>query len=178
MCAASSPACAAGGRVGETTALPGFARTLARLVAGRNIEPQTLLATDYLNHFNEIVMLLEMLPDMPDMLDEVQAWQPKGYAEHFRDSVFADRELAILAYENAPPRYRVPFDETVSQMDRLVLTTVAEVAELIAAQRTAELGQRIADTSVRLGRLMDRAGAIIHGDTDTLDQRAIDSMIG
>lgn len=178
MCSASSPALSPVGKPEDVFALPGFARTLARLVVGRNIEPQTLLATDYLNHFNEIVMLLEMLPDMPDMLDEVQAWQPKGYADHFRDSVFADRELAILAYENAPPRYRVPFDETVDQMDRLVLATVAEAAALVAADRAGELAHCIAETSTKLGRLMDRAGAIIHGDTDTLDQSAIDTLIG
>lgn len=31
-----------------------------------NINPRTGLATDYLNHFNEAVMLLEMVPDMPE----------------------------------------------------------------------------------------------------------------
>jgi len=41
---------------------------------GTTINSQTLLATDYLNHFNEVVMLLEMIPDMPDMMDMVQEW--------------------------------------------------------------------------------------------------------
>ena len=36
----------------------------ARLRAA-NINPRTGLATDYLNHFNEAIMLLEMIPDMP-----------------------------------------------------------------------------------------------------------------
>ncbi len=178
MCAAPSSLPEAGPSAGETAALPGFRRTLARLVAGRNIEPQTLLATDYLNHFNEIVMLLEMLPDMPDMLEEVMAWQPKGYADHFHDSVFKDRELAVLAYENAPDRYRVPFDQTVDEMNRLVLSATAEAADLIAHEKSAEMAQRIKQTVTTLGRLMDRAGAIIHGDTDTLDQVEIDSLIG
>ncbi|MEO8318885.1 MAG: hypothetical protein ABI561_11235, partial [Bradyrhizobium sp.] len=31
-----------------------------------NINPRTGLATDYLNHFNEAIMLLEMVPDMPE----------------------------------------------------------------------------------------------------------------
>ena len=37
---------------------------------GTNIDPQTLLATDYLNHFNEIVMLLELIPDMPECFED------------------------------------------------------------------------------------------------------------
>ena len=39
-----------------------------------NINPQTGLATDYLNHFNEVMMLLEMLPDMPDCAEDVLEW--------------------------------------------------------------------------------------------------------
>ena len=70
---------------------------MSRRAEGTNVNPQTLLATDYLNHFNEIVMLLEMLPDLPDCLEDVQAWRPKSYAEHFTASAVADRELAILA---------------------------------------------------------------------------------
>ncbi len=38
-------------------------------VRGTNINEQTLLATDYLNHFNEIAMMLEMIPDMPEFLE-------------------------------------------------------------------------------------------------------------
>lgn len=35
-----------------------------------NINPRTGLATDYLNHFNEAVMLLEMIPDMPECAED------------------------------------------------------------------------------------------------------------
>ncbi|HEY5598367.1 MAG TPA: hypothetical protein VIK47_06140, partial [Kiloniellales bacterium] len=61
-------------------------RTLAMLVRGKNIHEDTLLATDYLNHFNEVIMLIGMIPDMPECLRDAQAWQPKSYEEHFRDS--------------------------------------------------------------------------------------------
>lgn len=155
----------------------GFPRTLARLVTGRNIQPETLLATDYLNHFNEIIMLLEILPEMPDCLDDVRDWQPKSYAEHFRESVFADRELAILAYENAPARHRLPFDQTVEEMNSLVLAAVAEIAPLVEQGRGAELAARVATAVADLGRLIDRASAIIHGNGDTLEQRQIDALI-
>ena len=44
-----------------------------RRVKDANINDQTLLATDYLNHFNEIVMILDMLPDMPELIDEAKS---------------------------------------------------------------------------------------------------------
>src|SRR5256886_5047348 len=34
-----------------------------------NINPRTGLATDYLNHCNEAIILLEMIPDMPKCAD-------------------------------------------------------------------------------------------------------------
>ena len=49
------------------------AESWAQRLQGTNINVNTLLATDYLNHFNEVIMLIEMLPDMPDMLEDVLA---------------------------------------------------------------------------------------------------------
>src|ERR1700741_487675 len=47
-----------------------------------NINPRTGLATDYLNHFNEAIMLLEMIPDMPDCAEDFLSWGPLSYSEH------------------------------------------------------------------------------------------------
>src|ERR1700720_4918476 len=77
----------------------------ARLHAA-NINPRTGLATDYLNHFNEAIMLLEMIPDMPECAEEFLQWQPRSYREHFAASNFRARELAIEAYDSANPQIR------------------------------------------------------------------------
>src|ERR1700691_5254907 len=72
----------------------------ARLLAA-NINPRTGLATAYLNHFNEAIMLLEMIPDMPECSEDFLEWQPLSYSEHFTASNFKARDLAIEAYETA-----------------------------------------------------------------------------
>ncbi len=54
----------------------------AALSARANIHPATGLATDYLNHFNEPAMLLQMLADMPDMAEDVLTCPPISYVEH------------------------------------------------------------------------------------------------
>src|SRR6201982_3555780 len=74
-----------------------------------NINPRTGLATDYLNHFNEAIMLLEMVPDMPECSEDFLAWYPLSYAEHFTLSNFRARDLAIEAYELADERIRAEF---------------------------------------------------------------------
>ncbi len=82
---------------------------------GTNINEKTLLATDYLNHFNELVMVLDIIPDMPDCLEEARAWVPKSYEDHFADSQFSEATLAIEAYSLAPTEYKIPFETTVDQ---------------------------------------------------------------
>src|SRR5207253_7798547 len=74
-----------------------------------NINPRTGLATDYLNHFNEAIMLLEMIPDLPDCAEDFLSWRPLSYREHFAASTFRARELAIAAYDAADPVIRREF---------------------------------------------------------------------
>ena len=76
-----------------------------REAASHNVNDETLLATDYLNHFNEIAMILELLVDCPDCIDEAKEWRPKTYEEHFNDSGFSAKEFVIAAYTHAPACY-------------------------------------------------------------------------
>src|SRR3546814_4894183 len=84
-----------GGRAPQASRSSGYTGTYRLLVRGKNINQNTLLATDYLNHFNEIIMLLELLPSMPECYADAAEWRPKSYAAHFRDRCFSAAELAI-----------------------------------------------------------------------------------
>src|SRR5664279_5050751 len=96
----------------------------ARLRAA-NINPRTGLATDYLNHFNEAIMLLEMIPDMPECAEDFLGWHPLSYAEHFTASNFKARDLAISAYDSADPAIRAEFDNITDSMTS-ILSAVSE----------------------------------------------------
>lgn len=144
---------------------------------GTNIDPQTLLATDYLNHFNEIVMLLELIPDMAECYEDAVAWQPKSYQDHFRDSQFRDKDLAVEAYEHVPKCYREPFDNVISQMDRMVPWGLQRIGEVLNNDEPERLRFLCSDVSQRLQKMIDIAGAIIHGSTKRLDQSEIDGFL-
>src|SRR5215471_13248862 len=90
---------------------------------GTNINPVTGLATDYLNHFNEAIMLLEMLPMAPDCKEDFLAWRPMSYVDHFVASNFKHRDLAIIAYEQADPVFRQQLDDIADQMTRILTET-------------------------------------------------------
>jgi hypothetical protein len=151
---------------------------LRKRAHGSNVNEQTLLATDYLNHFNEVVMLLKMLPDMPEMIDEVKAWLPKAYQDHFRTSTIADKELAIEAYDHVPKRYREPFDKTVDQINKLVAISIQRLEADVGRGEPELLRANARSLSQMIQRLMDVAGGIIHGSEKTLHQDEIDAMIG
>src|SRR6201987_1491636 len=100
-----------------------------------NINPQTGLATDYLNHFNEANMLLEMIPDMPECAEDFQQWQPLSYAEHFTASNFKARDLAISAYDSSDPDIRAEFDQMTETMTS-ILTAVGSAMREASQDRT------------------------------------------
>jgi hypothetical protein len=144
---------------------------------GTNINPQTLLATDYLNHFNEIVMILEMIPDIPECFEEAQAWQPKSYQEHFRDSQFRDKELAVNAFDHVPQCYREPFDDVVNQMNKVVASALEKIGRAMEEDAGGRLRLVCSDASKALQLMIDIASAIIHGSTRRLDQSEIDGFL-
>lgn len=89
-----------------------------------NIHPETRLATDYLNHFNEVIMLLELVPSMPDCMDDVIGWTPLTYEEHFLRSSYRDKELVLSAYQHAPAAVLRRFHAVIDQMEQLMTTAI------------------------------------------------------
>src|SRR5947209_9442652 len=85
-----------------------------------NINPRTGLATDYLNHFNEAIMLLEMIPDLPECAEDFLSWRPLSYREHFLASNFKGRDLAIAAYDAADECIRTEFDNITGTMTSIL----------------------------------------------------------
>ena len=156
----------------------GYPRTYALLVDGTNINTRTLLATDYLNHFNEAVMLVELVPDMPDCLEDLVDWKPKSYQQHFFDSGLSDGPLAAWAYENSPPRYRDPFDEVIEGIGTSIVEAVAQLNAAVENQAPAANLSMIVDGALdEIHGLMSLANAIIHGGSRVSDQATIDSLL-
>ena len=131
----------------------------ARLAAA-NINPATGLASDYLNHFNEAIMLLELLSSCPDCRDDFLSWQPMSYREHFLASHFKGRDLAIAAYDAADPTLRGCLDTLAGTMTAVLEATRAAMSADLPPERTAALADHAA---AWLRPLIARAGAVING---------------
>ena len=155
---------------------PGGEARAAQLRAA-NINPRTGLATDYLNHFNEAIMLLEMIPDMPECAEDFLSWRPLSYCEHFMASNFKARDLAIEAYAFSPPEFRANFDRLIAEMHRIIAGALARV-EAASAQGDEERVRRVIELAVAaLKTMVDHASSTIHGDAQVMDQAAIDGLM-
>lgn len=162
---------------------PGADFSRDRLVAA-NIHPDTWLATDYLNHFNEVVMLIDMLPMMPDCAPDVVEWEPRSYVDHFRLSHFKERDLAIAAYEAADPERRRVFENTIARID----SSMADLQRMITESPMDALPlETLSDLSeMRIKPLLAHAMGLINGSPveemvteDTGDaQSAVDALFG
>ena len=157
-------------------------------VPGTNINESTLIASDYLNHFHELVMLLEAISSEPESFsDDLLSWRPLTYEEHFSQSGFRDKNLAIAAYRRAPSKVRARFDEAVARLHGEALTLVGNVgAELNSGK---SLDKTCRDAASRLRILIDEANAIANGEIaadrgaaeaqgEVSGQAAIDALFG
>jgi hypothetical protein len=134
----------------------------AEQLRAANINPRSGLATDYLNHFNEAIMLLEMVPDMPECAEDFLTWTPLSYAEHFWASNFKARDLAMEAYESADPKIRTDFDNLTASMTSILTAVGAAMREAQHDKTRATLAEQAASWVKPLVAL---AGGVINGNS-------------
>jgi hypothetical protein len=139
---------------------PSVTRPTAAELTAANINPRTGLATDYLNHFNEAIMLLDMIPDMPECTEDFLTWQPLSYREHFAASNFKARDLAILAYEQSDASVRAEFDNITGAMTSILTAVGAAMREAQQDRTRVKLAEQATGWVRPLATL---AGGIIHG---------------
>jgi hypothetical protein len=148
---------------------PADARPDAYRMADANINPLTGLATDYLNHFNEAIMLLEMLPQLPDCALDFYSWQPMSYSEHFAASCLKERATTISAYEHADPKFREGLDTLANTMTAILTATRDAMQSGLPEEDTDRITRRAVEW---LKPLVARAGAVINGSESALDDEA------
>ncbi|MGJ5074070.1 hypothetical protein [Bradyrhizobium oligotrophicum] len=144
----------------------------AAMLRAANINPRTGLATDYLNHFNEAVMLLEMIPDIPECAEDFLAWTPLTYPEHFTHTNFKARDLVIEAYEQADAAIRDKFDHLTKTMTDILLAVGSAMRDAKQDATKAKLAEQAA---AWVKPLVTQAGGIINGDIE-VDPDPVDEV--
>lgn len=121
-----------------------------------NINPVTGLATDYLNHYNEVAILIGTLADMPDMAECVRDWRPVGYPTHFARTGFTERGLAIAGWLVVSRDVKAQFCAVRAELE----SRIADVQRRLATTLAPEL---IADEAPAIFADIARLGGVING---------------
>lgn len=97
------------------------------------VNPASGIANDYLNHFNEILLLIENLPTLlPEMLDELLCWRPLTYREYFARSLLPGSSVALQIYDSIDEGFRRDFESIIDGVNAMALASI----EVIRAHRT------------------------------------------
>lgn len=125
-----------------------------------NINPDTGLSTDYLNHFAEVLMALELAPEAPDCVSDLMAWRPKSYAEHFAGSRLRHRDAVLDAHRAADPELRQALDRAAEALNRSLIEARQQVLTQLSSPAAEALARRTVDG---LRPQLLRVAALING---------------
>ncbi len=141
------------------------------------------LSNDYLNHYSEALMLIEMAADDPAIGADLAEWRPVSYRGYFGASELRRAPDALAAYDALPADRRAAFEKLVAAMD--ALATMAVFALQPPYER--ETAPIIAEATVpALRNLIAKAAAFLNsGGQDLASDRrgeeaqiAIDRILG
>lgn len=163
------------------TALGGTAESASRVAsiaaeARIGINAVTGLATDFLNQFNEVSMLLDMIGSDPSLIEELEAWQARDYVAHFAASGFADRHLVLEAYELSPPLTRQRFDALCGELADLLAQGLAFLSNCRTAGADSALAPAAQALGTEVRAHLDRLDTLIHAGRRRPPQAQVDSM--
>jgi hypothetical protein len=132
------------------------------------VNPASGIANDYLNHFNEILLLIENLPALlPEMVDELLAWRPISYRQYFTDSPLPGSAETLKIYDSLDEDFRVDFENMVVMLDKIILESIEVIKSARRPDGTLEPDE-VSDTceklSARLRKVLDRTADLVnHG---------------
>jgi hypothetical protein len=136
------------------------------------VNPASGLANDYLNLFNEAVMLIEQLPSMPELMDDLLLWTPISYQDYFARSPLPGRINAMDAYALLEPSFRRQFEEIVAELDRMTTGAVAALRRHHRVKGDTDM-ESLATSCERFGghirAVLSRAADLINGENSSLE---------
>ena len=145
------------------------------------VNPKSGIANDYLNMFNEIIMLVENFPMMPELGEDILAWKLVSYQSYFANSTLPGRTIALDAYECLRPDVRTAFEQITEEIANMGYRIAAQVRRLgPSGHAETVMAQMCAETSMSMLSGLQRATHIVNfGTLSHLDdpQERIDNLI-
>ena len=147
------------------------------------VNPASGLANDYLNIYNEVVMLIETLPNMPEAKEDIFNWRPTTYKDYFAKSILPGSQNALENYAKLDSDFRKSFEDVVAELDRCATGSVVAIRRHYRQKGDddpAALETICARAGTSLREILQRASNIVdHGQThaEEVAQRRADRLL-
>lgn len=112
------------------------------------VNPASGLANDFLNVYNEILMLIELLPTMPELADDIAAWRPASYRAYFMQSPLPGSHDALAVYGRLEPSFRALFEASVEKLAECGVEAVDAISRAVASGAD-DCGEQISQVCAR-----------------------------
>lgn len=139
------------------------------------VNPASGVANDYMNHFNEILLMIENLPALlPEMVDEMLAWRPVSYRAYFESSPLPGSVEVLEIYDSLEEDFRRDFESMVELLDKIIMESIAVISTHRRDDGTIEadeIGETCARLSAQLRTVLDRTADLVnHGYAPPLER--------
>ena len=142
-------------------ASPDFSALETRALA--LVNPKSGIANDYLNLFNEIIMLVENLPAMPELSADILSWHLVSYRQYFASSSLPGRAIALEAYDRLKPDVRKAFEDISVEIASLAASAGEQIRIHGDKENTRDIvAQLCAETSAAMMACLKQATHIVN----------------
>lgn len=139
--------------------------------ANHLVNPRSGIANDYLNQYNEILLLVENLPVLlPEMIDELLAWTPRSYEDYFLASPLMGGRIAITIYKALDKGFREKFEAQIAKINALAnhaILVIGNQRHGTEEMRPEDVETFCEDISVHLRAEIEKAANLVNHGLET-----------
>lgn len=140
------------------------------------INPASGIANDYLNVFNEVLLLIENLPILlPELMEDLEQWQPISYRDYFSKSPLPGSEKALAVYENIDPGFRDKFEAKIAEVAEIARSgrdAIRAIQEQTGSLQADGVAEECSELATKLRRALMEATDMVNSGTAPRPNRA------
>ena len=132
-----------------------------------NVNLVSGLATNYLNHYIEILLLIEMLPDMRECFEDIRTWKPMSYCEYAACSQLPNSELVLKVYDSVDAERRRNLDAIAHEADTALMSFINRAGTALDLNDTNLLKEIALEAKEYLTPTIERMTGVITPNAKT-----------
>jgi hypothetical protein len=115
---------------------------------------------DYLNHFQQIATMIELLDRLPEIAGDIRDWRPQTHAGHLAEAPRGENDEILRAYGELSPLMQRAFQAVVAGLDKLADSAVDLYDHTHKPPTPSEI-EAGAEIGGSMRRLLERAMALV-----------------